>query len=77
MKINGGDTKFYPMNENLTRRVTNPQFGVDEISSSNLTVNIIADDNGSTAYDGKPGVEQDKFREYIPPKQSIFQKLFD
>jgi hypothetical protein len=77
MKINSGDTKFYPTDEKWRTTVTNPQFGVDEISSSNLTINIIADDNGSVAYDGKPGVEQDRFREYIPPKKSILQKLFN
>jgi hypothetical protein len=77
MKINGGDTKFYPKNE-IGTRVTNPQFGVDEIVSSNLTINIIADDNGSIAYyEDKMGKWTDRFREYIPPKKSIFQKLFD
>ncbi|MDR1975841.1 MAG: hypothetical protein LBQ18_02480 [Campylobacteraceae bacterium] len=77
MKIGSGDTKFYPKNE-IGTTVTNPQFGVDEILSSNLTINIIADDNGSIAYyDNRTGRWADKFREYVPHKKSTLQKLFD
>jgi hypothetical protein len=74
MKINSGDTKFYKA-DNIYDVVTNPQFGVDNITSSNLTINFIADDNGSLLFgikDNKRGVHPDRFREYIPPKKSIF-----
>ncbi|MDR1285193.1 MAG: hypothetical protein LBJ88_03215 [Campylobacteraceae bacterium] len=77
MEINSGDAKFYPKDK-LERVVTNPQFGVETIVSSNLTINIIADDNGSIAYHGGgTGIHPDRFREYIPSKKSVFQKLFD
>jgi hypothetical protein len=71
MKINSGDTKFHPVNK-IGTTVTNPQFGVDEIISSNLTINIIADDNGSIAFGGGQGIKQDRFREYIPSKKKLF-----
>jgi hypothetical protein len=72
MQINSGNTDFDPLNR-LGTYVTNPQFGVDEITSSNLTINIIADDDGSIAFYGDgTGEHPDRFREYIPPKKSIF-----
>jgi hypothetical protein len=72
-RIDSGDTKLYM--EKDMRGMVNSQFGVDEIIDSNLTVNIVADDNRSIRYGG--GVHPDKFREYIPPKKTFFQKLFD
>jgi hypothetical protein len=49
-----------------------PQFGVDEIVNSNLTVNIIADDDGSTYISNHDnnhtrGEVPDRLRDYIPP----------
>jgi hypothetical protein len=77
MKINSGDTEFHAADEFKFPAVTNPQFGVDNITSSNLTINFIADDNGSLLYSDQvnnKGIHPDRFREYIPPKKGIFQK---
>ena len=77
MKIDSGDKEFHPTERNVWGEVTNPQFGVDEIIDSNLTINIVVDDNRSLLIDGIPGYTQDYFREYIPPKKSFLQRLFD
>jgi hypothetical protein len=71
MKINSGDTNIYYPDE--TSMARNPQFGVDEIVNSNFTINIIADDNGSTAHlDGEKGGKQPyKFLDYDPKKKNI------
>lgn len=53
MKIDSGDINFYPRLLNGVEAfgvVTNPQFGVDEITNTNLTINFIADDNHSVKY---------------------------
>lgn len=47
--------------------VTHPEFGIDEISSDSLRVDILADDAGSKAYTGKETL-QDHFRTLPKPK---------
>ena len=50
-------------------RVTHPEFGIDEIKSDTLHVDILADDDGSKAYTGKETL-QDHFRTLPKPPPS-------
>jgi hypothetical protein len=53
-------------------RVTHLEFGIDEIRSDTLHVDILADDLGSKAYTGKETI-QDRFRTLPKPKPSQWQ----
>lgn len=54
------------------KTVTHPEFGIDEIRSDTLHVDILADDLGSKAYTGKETL-QDHFRTLPKPKPSQWQ----
>jgi hypothetical protein len=71
-----GENQFIPTNKQQTV-VTHPEFGVDEISSDTLQVDIMADDLGSKAYTGKE-ILQDHFRTLSkppPPTLSMGERL--
>jgi hypothetical protein len=58
-------------------RVTHPEFGINEIKSDSLHVDILADDAGSKAYTGKETL-QDHFRTLPkppPPLPSMGERL--
>lgn len=59
------------------KTVTHPEFGIDQIKSDTLHVDILADDAGSKAYTGKETL-QDHFRTLPkppPPPPSMGERL--
>ncbi len=81
MQIDSGDTIINPiiLNGRETRIGTNSQFGTDSITNSTITINMVVDSSGSTFIGGPKGsgIKQDYFREYIPPKKSFINNLFE
>ncbi len=63
-----GENRFVPTNKQQTA-VIHPEFGIDEIKSDTLRVDILADDRGSKAYTGKETL-QDYFRTLPKPEAS-------
>lgn len=75
MRIRNGEgkNKFIPINRPETF-VTHPEFGVDDIKSETIEVNILADDLGSLAYTGKE-ILQDHFRSVPKPRPTLWEKI--
>jgi len=76
IKNGQGENQFIPINPQRTF-VTHPEFGIDQLKSETLTINMIADDKNSKLANGKE-VLPDYFRTLPKPKKqkpSLWQKM--
>ncbi len=74
MRIRDGEGENQFVKPTQYSIVTHPEFGIDEIKSDQLQVDLLADDEGSKAYDGK-GTLQDYFRTLPKPPPSLLERL--